>query len=430
MIKCKKRTIICLVLTAALSMGLLGSSVTAKEKLVIWSNFTELENGKNRPIQWVYNEFEKKYNVEIESIYFKYEELQKKLMMAFAADKAPDMFIAEINWMSIFLKDGLIEPFPADIQEKWLSEILPVYTDFEVEGKVWCTPYSSNFYGLTYNRDMFKEAGLNPERGPDTWSEFRDYAKKLTKYDAEEEIERVGFALRHVGAPAGVIDKAIWLLWGAGASLVEPRDILKGGKAGFNNESGRSAVKLIYDMLYTDRSTSLEFPDPRAAFVRGLAAMQVSELAAIGMQAPIEAPDMDWGISVPPAPAGKEKVTLAAGEVWYVTSASSQKDLGFKFIDFLLEPEIDLWAAINVRFPGYGNAPYLKVNQKFPYFDNPYNRGRNAIVPYGRYFPHNLALLEVTQIVGRWMAKAWHEEVTIEQAFDQAEKEVNAALIR
>ena len=81
---------------------------------------------------------------------------------------------------------------------------------------MWGYPqYGIDIYGLTWNKDHFKEAGLDPEKPPRTWDEFRDYAKKLTKKDAQGNITRVGYAIRHVGHPHGIVHKHFWAIYGA-----------------------------------------------------------------------------------------------------------------------------------------------------------------------------------------------------------------------
>src|SRR3989442_7433048 len=49
---------------------------------------------------------------------------------------------------------------------------------------------SSIFY---YNKDAFKEVGLDPDKPPVTFSEITDAAKKLTKKDASGQTVRYGF---------------------------------------------------------------------------------------------------------------------------------------------------------------------------------------------------------------------------------------------
>ena len=52
------------------------------------------------------------------------------------------------------------------------------------QGKTYATIYQATAYGLAYNKDMFKAAGLVDENGeatpPKSWDEVREYAKILT----------------------------------------------------------------------------------------------------------------------------------------------------------------------------------------------------------------------------------------------------------
>lgn len=45
---------------------------------------------------------------------------------------------------------------------------------------------------LIYNKKLFAEAGLDPEHAPETWSEWYDYIKLLTKYDSNGFITQLG----------------------------------------------------------------------------------------------------------------------------------------------------------------------------------------------------------------------------------------------
>ncbi len=63
-------------------------------------------------------------------------------------------------------------------------------------GKVYGIPFQRSTPVLYYNKDLFKEVGLNPEQAPKTWAEMVDAAKKLTKPDGSRwgvEIPSDGF---------------------------------------------------------------------------------------------------------------------------------------------------------------------------------------------------------------------------------------------
>jgi sn-glycerol 3-phosphate transport system substrate-binding protein len=63
-------------------------------------------------------------------------------------------------------------------------------------GKVYGIPFQRSTPVLYYNKDLFKEVGLNPDQAPKTWAEMVDMAKKLTKSDGSRwgvEIPSDGF---------------------------------------------------------------------------------------------------------------------------------------------------------------------------------------------------------------------------------------------
>ncbi|MER7946791.1 ABC transporter substrate-binding protein [Streptomyces sp. NPDC096079] len=75
-------------------------------------------------------------------------------------------------------------------------KVLQSYTQFE--GKRCSLPLLSDAYGLYYNKDQFKAAGLDPEAPPKTWSQFTEVAKKLTKAKGDS-YERLGFMPNYLG---------------------------------------------------------------------------------------------------------------------------------------------------------------------------------------------------------------------------------------
>lgn len=62
----------------------------------------------------------------------------------------------------------------------------------EYNGKYYGLPVHATQQCLLYNKKLFSEAGLDPEHAPETWDEFYEYAKKLTKYDSNGFITQLG----------------------------------------------------------------------------------------------------------------------------------------------------------------------------------------------------------------------------------------------
>lgn len=69
------------------------------------------------------------------------------------------------------------------------TNVLAYYT---VNGKLWSMPFNTSNPMLYYNKDMFKAAGLDPDKPPRTWAEFEEAARKLTQKDASGKVTMPG----------------------------------------------------------------------------------------------------------------------------------------------------------------------------------------------------------------------------------------------
>jgi ABC-type glycerol-3-phosphate transport system substrate-binding protein len=62
-----------------------------------------------------------------------------------------------------------------------------------VDNKVWAIPGSHNTYALLYNKTLFEEVGLDPEKGPTTVDELDAYASKIWQFNDDGSVSRSGF---------------------------------------------------------------------------------------------------------------------------------------------------------------------------------------------------------------------------------------------
>jgi len=69
----------------------------------------------------------------------------------------------------------------ADVK-KLIDDFYPAFLlNTQAKGKTWGIPFQRSTIVLYYNKDAFKEVGLDPEKAPSTWDEMAADAKKLTK---------------------------------------------------------------------------------------------------------------------------------------------------------------------------------------------------------------------------------------------------------
>jgi len=401
----------------------------AKKTITLWYPAGDITAGAAHfGDKTLFADFEQKTGIKVEAVALDYDTMQQKIFAAAAGKNIADILFIDDSWMPGFLKEDMLEPV-ADAKAKvWLDTVSPEIRELSDygQGRMWgYVQYGIDVYGLTWNKDQFREAGLDPEKPPKTWDEFRDYAKKLTKRDAQGNITRVGYAIRHVGHPHGIVHKHFWAIYGAGAALLDDHRALRGGKTLINTPGGKAALQLGLDMLDVDKSTSLNFPDPRAAFLKGIASMQISETVSIRARQPKEAPELKWGMALPPVPkAGDRPATNLGGWFYSVPRLARNKAEAWQAIEWINSPEKDYDLCAK-----YKASPRYKVNwDKEPFKSDPYNQGLKVLYPYGKKLPINLGFNGVMDAVGAAIQKVWHHEASVDAALAEAERLANKSI--
>jgi len=110
------------------------------------------------------------------------------------------------------------------------------------DGKIYGIPVNGYALGIYYNRKMFQAVGLDPDKPPTTWDDFRSYAKELKSASV------AGFAETSTSNQGGW-HFTNWM-YTAGGDM-ESSD---GTKATFNSDKGVSVLQLLKNMRFTDNS--------------------------------------------------------------------------------------------------------------------------------------------------------------------------------
>jgi ABC-type glycerol-3-phosphate transport system substrate-binding protein len=121
----------------------------------------------------------------------------EQIAAAVAGGAPPDMVI-NCNNLPVpgFAHENVIVPID-DLLKKVgadTSDIIPASLDWMTyQGKLYGLPFLQDTWGLLWNTDAFTEVGLDPTKPPKTLAELWDMAKKLTKYNADGSLARIGF---------------------------------------------------------------------------------------------------------------------------------------------------------------------------------------------------------------------------------------------
>lgn len=174
-------------------------------KIVYWRNLTGVAGDAQEELVARFNASQD--NVVVESQFQgAYADILQKLLAALAAGELPDVVLLDSPFVALFAKDGALENLDQfvgkDTSDFSLDDFIPrLIQDGYYGGSLYALPVFRSTPLLYVNGDMFAEAGL-PRRAPATWDEFREFSKKVSKYDASGQPIQVGagFTMRQTTA--------------------------------------------------------------------------------------------------------------------------------------------------------------------------------------------------------------------------------------
>lgn len=138
-------------------------------------------------------------NIKVKQLGLGMAERTEKLAPALAAGTAPDLVANSLDSVAeramkgqiLSIQDYAVE-YGLDLDEYFPDTV----NSCTYEGQLYAFPFITDTRVLFYNKDHFREAGLDPDAPPKTWAEVLEYNEKLTVINEEGVLERVGFSSR------------------------------------------------------------------------------------------------------------------------------------------------------------------------------------------------------------------------------------------
>lgn len=208
-------------------------------------------------------------------------------------------------------------------------EVLQVVQDDDE--KIYGVPVEAYGIGLSYNRTLFEEAGLDPDKPPTTWDEVREYADTIA-----EKTGKAGYAQMSQNNTGG------WMLTTLTYAL--GGRIQEGGgddaKATIDNPETKRVLELLHDMRWEDDSMGknllFEWGTINQAFAAGQIGMYMSGSDVYNSLVTENSIDSrTYGLTVLPLD-GAEAGVLGGGSIVGVRpdASAAEREAAVKWIDF------------------------------------------------------------------------------------------------
>ncbi len=281
-----------------------------------------------------------------------------KLMTAVRGGTGPDVYLFNRPFIAERAATGILSDITDYVQaDNLLEQYLP-FTQQEItfKDRVYGLPFDTDVRALYYNKTLLSEAGVDlaefdPANGPISLERVAEIAQMLDETDESGAYTRVGFI--------PWLEQGWHYTWGFAfggsfydkdACAVTPTD-----------EKVVAAFQFLYDWaermgadkVQTFRDTYMPqgAPPESHPFLTGRVAMMVSGDWMLAQFAEFT-PDLDYGITYIPVPAGNPITSWSAG--WSLVSPTGAKhpDEAYRFMKYMTGPE--------------GQRVYVKTTKHLP----------------------------------------------------------------
>lgn len=352
-------SVLCLlssVLTGCSSQSSESVPRAAAKKIIVWHWMTDREEA----FQELAKKYEDKTGVKvIFELYAPSDAYTQKVRAAAQAKALPDIFglLGEKRDFAAFIKAGHITNLTREMNKDdaaWKKEFFEkalAVNEFEegnafaVEPGIYGAPIDVMNIQMLYNKNLFKKAGLDPDRPPSTWEEFVTNCEKLKTAGIQGFVSGWG----EVWMIDCFASNMAFNIMGPGKVFATIR-----GEVPYSDPDWIKVFELFKEMAdkgmlasgivtMVNKSAEQTFANERAAFAfNGSWCVNVYH----GMN-----PDLDYGVMLPPKPSVQHPMYIwgGGGSSFLVNDRSLVKEDAIAFIEWLTAEDQQIFLAQKTR---------------------------------------------------------------------------------
>ncbi|HEV2014194.1 MAG TPA: ABC transporter substrate-binding protein [Candidatus Dormibacteraeota bacterium] len=381
---------------------------------------------QDSPLKTAKADFEKKHPmVTIDLSPAPYDPQHQRILLSKAGGVQPDMSQIDTIWLGEMADQGLALNLDS-YYAKWdqTSDIPDSFlASSKWKGQYYAVWAYSDTRTFLWNKDVFRKAGLDPEKPPTTWAEMIDMAKQVQA--KVPGVSGIGFP---ASAQEGTADRWYpYLFMGGGRILNEEQT-----KAEFNSPAGVKSVQLLVDLIRKEKVTPPDVltQDADAVYASVLAGRYAMMLASVGdgwadSKLDGDAYKQKMGAAMPPLCDGCKPASAAGGWLFMINPKSAYKDLVFEYISLATAtPNITPFEVKLVRIPvrksGLAQAEAFKAD--------PYYAVTVKAAAVSQFAPWVPQYYKVVETIYTAIQKSLQGGIGVKEALDTAAADVDKLL--
>ena len=341
------------------------SGVQPASQITWWSNHP----GSSRPVE---EELIKRFQhqnpgitVTLVTAGESYDEVAQRFQAASGTNNVPDLVGASDVWWFRYMINGQIIPLDRLATHLGIDTAdynRTLYDDYAFREQHWALPYARSTPLFYYNREVWQRGGL-PDRAPETWDEFDQWAPALAQAS---------------GAPALGLGKgpswiAWWFcnfMWGRGGVYSDEWTIT------LDQPETLAAAQYVRSLVHERRFAVMSAEDNVADFTGGVAACTIASTGSL--KGVIDSARFDFGTGfLPKGPAGPACPTGGTGISIASARSPEQQLAAGMFLKFLTEPEQTAYFSANTGYMPVRTSATTGATMAAVYAENP--RFRTAV---------------------------------------------------
>lgn len=289
------------------------------------------------------------------------DDVEGKVGGAIQTDSLPDILAGDVVRIPYWVQQGVFADLTTQIDGLANKDQLQQgHIDAGmVDGKAHTLPFVTDISVMVWNKDLYREAGLDPEAGPKTVAEFLDHAKAIAG------LNKDGVAGSYLAGQSGgaLVFTLFPMMWASGEEVVTD----DGTKANVNSEQAKDVYAAYRELAATPGGLGAGSKEETGAtwtapFQDGkVGVMQYPYTAVTGL---FDTVDFEIGVAGIPGVDGNQS-TFLGGDAIGISKSSKKVAQAWNFMSWLMSDEAqqkvfadnnDTASSITVLENGYGSA--------------------------------------------------------------------------
>lgn len=301
------------------------ASASAAEKVEMW-----VRTGVGDAFKKTVEAYNSSHESQVAMTEVPFSELVQKYATAIAGGQAPDALSMDLIYNPAFAAAGQLEDLTDWAKSlPYFNSLSPSHVKLgSYHGRIYGLPLSVETSVFAWNKDLYKKAGLNPEKAPASWDEITANAEKIRALGDDT----YGFYFSGGGCGGCMIFTFTPLVWGSSADILSA----DGKAATLDTPQMRQAINIYRNMVKKDLVPAGAASDNGVnflSFTNGKIGQQSLGAFAIGSLV-TEHPDINFGVTLIPGATGGTS-SFAGGDNFVVTKGTPKIAAVKKFLEYI-----------------------------------------------------------------------------------------------